>query len=217
MEPTDEQKKDFKTWLTLLGSVMPCKYCRESYKKHIQEPKLQLSDSVMANRVTLIKWAYDLKNTVNEATGTIYALTFDDFVEKYESYRARCVETDDGCLMTSAAKKNAFDHLNKPDCPIISYDKAIQFKNYAIKRGMSNKYFDFLEACKDADYNDDIWLKRNEICSRRIKNIRENGLSGIESEGEYKGLPTLQELKLMMMLSSTLCKKNLDEVINKMK
>src|SRR5277367_3641518 len=44
VNPTDEQKNNYKIWLTLFGDVMPCKYCRESYKKHLLDPNFALTD-----------------------------------------------------------------------------------------------------------------------------------------------------------------------------
>lgn len=216
VSPTEDQKKNYKSWLLLLGSVMPCKYCRENFQNHMKDAKLQLTDKIMDNRYTLMKWAFEFKKAVCEAVGTIYLLTFDQFVEDMESYRARCVENENGCSMSTEAKVNAYEHYNRPECPFIPYETAIKFKKYAIERGLDNKYFDYIEACKNAEHNNEIWLNRTKICCQRIKNIKENGLYNVEQDGIYKGLPTIQELKLLMMLSTTLCKKNIEEIINKL-
>ena len=39
--------------------------------------------------------------------------------------------------------------------------------------------------------------------------------SKIEKDGEFKGLPTIYELKLISMLCTTICCKELSELINK--
>ena len=57
-EPTPEQKKDYQSFFRLVGNVLPCRYCRESYQEFIKQPGTILNESVMKNRKTFSKWLY---------------------------------------------------------------------------------------------------------------------------------------------------------------
>ena len=52
----------------------------------------------------------------------------------------------------------------------------------------------------------------NNECKNIIDEMRSKGIPSVEQSGEFKGLPTIEELKLISMLSSTLCRKELLEI-----
>lgn len=56
-------KKEFKNLFMSLGFVMPCVYCRESYKIFIKEMPI---DSYLTGRIKLCFWLYKLKDKVNK-------------------------------------------------------------------------------------------------------------------------------------------------------
>ena len=35
VKPTKEQMKHYATWLTSIGNVLPCKYCRDNFKNNM--------------------------------------------------------------------------------------------------------------------------------------------------------------------------------------
>ena len=45
--------------------------------------------------------------------------------------------------------------------------------------------------------------------------MRLEGIPSVEKDGEFKGLPTIYELKLISMLCTTICCKELSEISNK--
>ena len=49
------RKKSTKRFFKLLGEVMPCKYCRDSYKKFFKET---FDDNVLSSRKKLAKWFF---------------------------------------------------------------------------------------------------------------------------------------------------------------
>ena len=213
LEPSPDDKNNFRTWLTLIGEVLPCRYCRDNYKKHLLDPKLALTDQIMSSRHTLTRWAYDLREAVNKALGVDYGVTYEDFTKKYESYRARCQDMPDGsCVVTEEARATAFQNAGKCDSPIIPYETALKFKDYAKARNLDTKYYEFLETFKTIDCTGKLWEQRNEICNERIKFMRENGITAIEKEGRYKGMPTLSELKLIMLRCSSLSQTEIDTI-----
>jgi hypothetical protein len=64
-KPTDEQKQKYKTFLTLLGTVLPCSICANHFTENLVN--LPLDDDVMSTRENLIKWGIDIHNIVNES------------------------------------------------------------------------------------------------------------------------------------------------------
>lgn len=56
-------KKEFKNLFNSLGFVMPCIFCRESYKGFIKDMPI---DSYLNGRVNLCFWLYKLKDKVNK-------------------------------------------------------------------------------------------------------------------------------------------------------
>jgi hypothetical protein len=46
----------FKLFFELIGDVLPCRYCRDSYKEFIKEPETKLNENVMKNRNTFTKY-----------------------------------------------------------------------------------------------------------------------------------------------------------------
>ena len=80
--------KETKKFFTSMGSVLPCKYCRQSYLEFLKE--LPLTNEVLSSRRKLVKWFYDIHNKVNKKLGVPKCdiPTFTDFYNTYESYRA---------------------------------------------------------------------------------------------------------------------------------
>jgi hypothetical protein len=121
-KPTDEQKNNYLSFLKLVGNVLPCRYCRESYQKFItgvdtwkpsptefinpdplckKDSELILDISKLKSRETLVRWLYDLHNRINKKLGVDCNPTFKEVWNKYESFRSKCtksVKPKNGCL-----------------------------------------------------------------------------------------------------------------------
>ena len=65
--PTDQQKKYYKSFFEILYHVIPCSLCSDNYKKNLLD--LPLSDDVLKNNKSLTFWTIDLHNIVNRETG----------------------------------------------------------------------------------------------------------------------------------------------------
>lgn len=216
LEPSDEQKKSYKEFFKLVGDVLPCRYCRDSYKQFIITKGTELNDDVMKNRHTLTEWLYNIHQAVNNKLGVDYGVSLEDIRERYESYRASCVHTNPkikGCDSGNKNKIIAFNNLQKKDCPIIDKKIAKKFINYAKCRGIDNNEFYIInneidKTCKD-------WSRRNQECYNIIKNMRENGIPSIEPTGMWKGWPTMDETKLILRRSTTLSIDDLNDIVNK--
>jgi hypothetical protein len=214
LKPTSEQKKNYKDFFTNLMNVLPCKFCRDSYKDFVtkdDEPETLLRDCDMENRYTLTKWLYRLHNRVNKKLGMDYHISYNDIVQKYESYRAKCIPNENGCNMPLDVKAQSFLKSTIKHAPVIHQDQYLKIKEYARLRGI---IFDdrILKIMEIKDRNDDTWLMRDKKCVQIIKKMRLNGIHPVETEGEYKNLPTLYELKLISLLSTNICCEELDKI-----
>src|SRR5579872_2512487 len=58
IEPNEQQKKDYHDYFVLLGKVLPCKYCRDSYNTFITSGDSKLTNADLESRETLTKWFY---------------------------------------------------------------------------------------------------------------------------------------------------------------
>ena len=66
-EPTEEQKKNYKSFFENLHYVIPCSICSNNYKRHLVE--LPITNEIMKNKQTLAKWVIDVHNIVNKEHG----------------------------------------------------------------------------------------------------------------------------------------------------
>lgn len=225
IEPTDEQKAVYKQYFILLGEVLPCRYCRESYHKFITEGDTALTDEVMKNRETLTKWFYKIHEAVNHKLDIDYGVTYEDVVERYESFRAKCgtnTSTTQGCVMPLDYKAFSYRKLNQLDCPIVPISMIRNFVKLAKIRGLDRRYFSFYYLAEKAngDFSIlkklDCWEYRNKFCQNQIQYMRENAIPSVESDGKWIGTPTIDELKLLLFLSSNMCRKEIMQCIGQM-
>lgn len=212
--PTPEQIQGYKSFFTSLQYVLPCIFCRQSYSKFILEPDTLLDENVLKTSKTLIRWLYNIHNKVNDKLDTKYEITYEEFYEKYESYRTTCHYNADGkCAIPIENKKKAYQNACYKECPVISYDIAKQFVAYALARGMDISQINKINRMKKLrdshDFKNEDWIERNKLSKTVIENMRNSNIQPLELEGEWKGMPTMEELKLIFMLSSTLTNKEI--------
>ncbi len=90
-------KKSFKDLLINLEHILPCVFCRDSYKIFITELKIE---PFLIGKIELMYWLYLIKDKVNKKlidqeklTGincTIETPPFIDVLQMYSEYRATC-------------------------------------------------------------------------------------------------------------------------------
>lgn len=212
LEPTDEQKIKYKNFFESVGDILPCKYCRESYKEFITN-KTPLTDNVMQNRDTLTKWFYNIHENVNHKLGIDYGVTYEDVVARYESYRAICgTNKHKTCDAPVSQKSKSYKIAAIKDCPIIPLELAKKFIPYAKERGMIESEFCIIEMCS-GKHDKDSWERRNKNCHDIITKMREEQILSLEEKGQYKGLPTQDELRLILRMSSNLPREELEKLV----
>lgn len=110
-------RSNYHNFFILIGDTLPCKFCRDSYKKFIAENPIRLN-----SRLELTKWLWEIHNMVNKKLGKKYNSTdvsFENIYNKYESYRAACPPKDShGCI-------NPLGNIPKKKCTIIIENASI--------------------------------------------------------------------------------------------
>ena len=98
-----EKMKKYKDFFTLVGDVLPCKYCRESYKDFLKENPIEQH---MRTRKEFTKWFYDIHNKINHKLGVpeCEIPSFEDVTREYEMYRAKCKKTTEQERSLNASK-----------------------------------------------------------------------------------------------------------------
>ena len=90
VNPTEEQKKQYRNYVLSLQNVLPCGACRKNLKTNLRHFPLKMSN--MKSRETFTKYIYNLHELVNKMLKKKSNLTYCDVRERYEHFRARCVD-----------------------------------------------------------------------------------------------------------------------------
>lgn len=90
VEPTLEQKKNYRNFILSLQNILPCKYCRENLKTNLKQ--LPLTMSCMKSRETFSRYIYNLHELVNRMLKKKSGLSYCDVRERYEHFRSRCTQ-----------------------------------------------------------------------------------------------------------------------------
>lgn len=93
VSPSKEQKAQYLFYFKSLENILPCKYCRDNYKKNLEV--LPLNSEVMANRNNLSRWLYNMHNLVNNNLEKPIVLTYEQVRDRYENFRSRCLTNEE--------------------------------------------------------------------------------------------------------------------------
>ena len=222
--PNMDEKNNYYQFFKSLAFVLPCKYCRDSYTHFINTEPTVLTMQIFDERNKLTKWLYDLHNRVNDKLNVKYNVTYEDVVEKYESFQAQCTATKTGCIMPLNKKYIAYQIADKKNYPIIPYRIALALKEYAKERNIDFDKIEYYNNLIKSNINNknknknnkDEWDKRNYECEKIINFMKKNSISNLEIDGEFKGLPTIEELKLISKLCSNLNESELFQITKKL-
>jgi len=88
VEPTAENKEQYRDFILSLRNVLPCGKCRKNLYKNFK--KLPLKMENMENRDTFSKYIYDLHELINTMLHKKSGLTYAEVKQRYENFRARC-------------------------------------------------------------------------------------------------------------------------------
>ena len=105
--PTKEEKKNYMNFVKSLENILPCKHCRNNFKKNIQTLPITMKE--MESRYTFSKYVFMLHELINKMLGKKSNLTYEKVRETYEHFRARCVEQkikEIGCVKPLYGEKS---------------------------------------------------------------------------------------------------------------
>lgn len=207
-EPTEKHKKEYYNFFVCVGNVLPCCTCRNNYKKHITSGDTKLTKEILQSRETLTEWVYKMHKKVCEHLGYDYDLTYEMVNNKHKTYIATCD-------MSLEQKAKAFRNKYDVHAPVLKINILECLIEYAKRRGLSTFEYNIQKYSK-MDRESQEWYERNQKCQEILKYMRCNGISSIESDGEYEGLLTVDELKLMEYASTSLSKKSIKKILKKM-
>jgi hypothetical protein len=100
------KKRYYKNFFTSLKNILPCKYCRISYKKFLKELPIT---PFLESRTQIMYWLYLIKDKVNKKlivqekiNGTKIFKTkpsppFEEVCKYYEKFRAKCSQKTKTC------------------------------------------------------------------------------------------------------------------------
>ena len=88
--PTTEEKHNYMSFVKSLEYILPCKHCRNNFKKNILALPLTMAE--MESRYTFSRYIFNLHELINKMLKKKSNLTYEIVRETYEHFRARCTE-----------------------------------------------------------------------------------------------------------------------------
>lgn len=102
-------RKHYKEYFESYTTMLPCKYCRESYKQFLEELPIK---NFLKGRKLLMYWLYNIKDKVNkkliaqeEKNGnndgfkTTPSPDFEDICDFYLKFRTKCSDRKKSCKL----------------------------------------------------------------------------------------------------------------------
>jgi hypothetical protein len=91
-DPSIDDIKDYRSYYELIGKVLPCKYCRDSYPQFFKELPIE---KAKGSQKEMAFWAYQMHCKVNDKLRKQGFLktpdpSFEEIYAKYEQWRAGC-------------------------------------------------------------------------------------------------------------------------------
>jgi len=90
VNPTETDKRNYKDFILNLKNVLPCGKCRANLRKNFKRLPLTMKD--MKSRETFSRYIYNLHELINKMLNKSSGLSYEDVRERYEHFRARCVQ-----------------------------------------------------------------------------------------------------------------------------
>jgi len=89
VNPTPEDRKNYRNFILSFGKVLPCGKCRENFKHTLE--RMPVTDAVLASRDCISRYVYRLHNDVNaRLQKKCPNPTYCEVRDLYERFRARC-------------------------------------------------------------------------------------------------------------------------------
>ena len=211
IKPDNETKQRYLNYFVSLGDVLPCKYCRDSYKEFIKKEPTMLNLDTMESRETLTRWGMALHDAVNNKLGVDYGVTYEELCYKFESYRAKCTKKENGCKMPLDDKAESYKKADIYRAPLLDKKTCLAFEQYAVN-AFGFKYFgDCVRKYSNIDRNSQEWAERDCFARKLIRYMRKNGIRPLTENN----MPSYHETILLSVLSTTIDKRILEDIFKK--
>lgn len=92
VNPTEEQKNQYRNFILQLQYVLPCGKCRKNLIENFKKLPITMND--MTNRETFSKYIYNLHELINTMLNKRSNLSYEEVRERYEHFRARCIKKE---------------------------------------------------------------------------------------------------------------------------
>jgi hypothetical protein len=119
-DATDEQRKNYKSFFEKFHLVIPCSICANNYKQHLID--IPLTNDILKNKDSLIRWLIDIHNLVNKETGKpilthdeAIALMKNNFIPTNSQYKST---TQPEPIASSMSTTTALPISSTPTLPI---------------------------------------------------------------------------------------------------
>lgn len=104
VNPSHDDKNNYRNYMLNLVNILPCRYCRENLKKNYKVFPLTINH--MKNRDSFSRYVYYLHERINKNLGKKSGLSYCDVRERYEHFRARCLEEKPKLFTFKKTRKN---------------------------------------------------------------------------------------------------------------
>jgi hypothetical protein len=121
VNPSIEEKHNYKNFIINLQYVLPCKFCRINLKTNFKQLPLTLKN--MENRDLFSRYIYDLHELINKMLNKKSGLSYCDIRERYEHFRARCTDEKTKLFKFSKLNKTHKKKIKEKGCTEPLYGK----------------------------------------------------------------------------------------------
>jgi hypothetical protein len=119
VKPNNDEKNYYRNYVLSLQNVLPCGACRKNLKMNFKHLPLKMAD--MESRDSFSRYIYDLHELVNKMLKKKSNLSYCDVRERYEHFRARCVDENPKVFKYSDIKTKK--HKREKGCTEPLYGK----------------------------------------------------------------------------------------------
>jgi hypothetical protein len=146
VKPSHDDKTNYRNYMLNLVNVLPCKYCRENLKKNYKAFPLTIQH--MKDRDSFSRYVYCLHERINKNLGKVSGLSYCDVRERYEHFRARCLEEKPKIFNFKKTRKNR--NKKEKGCTEPLYGKKAKCVIKIVPKENKMDTFQMDEKCKNS-------------------------------------------------------------------
>ena len=114
VSPCLSEKRKYYNFILSLKDVLPCRYCRENFTKNLKSINFSMKD--MDCRESFSLAMYNLHEEVNRMLGKKSNLSFNEVRDRYETFRARCLDDKGSTVKFNKTKTKKKKFVKEKGC-----------------------------------------------------------------------------------------------------